>query len=158
MTATRQWRHQQLTNGMSVATAGSSGSAMAAVMAVAAAGTAVLPPHAAAVAMKTLVTTAMVGTQTIINNQLKLATAMETARMTATGMKVETKARWWRQKCGCSAGAAADLAAAAAWQERGVGGGSQLGAGGGSLARTRHWQWWQRGSQLGGRGGSLARA
>ena len=40
-------------------------------MAVAAAATAVLPPRAAALAMKTPAATAMVGAQTKINNQLK---------------------------------------------------------------------------------------
>jgi len=61
-------------------------------MAVAAAATAVLPPRAAAVVMKTPAATAMVGAQITINNQLKSATATETATMTATTMRMETKA------------------------------------------------------------------
>jgi hypothetical protein len=52
----------------------------------AAAATAVLPPRAAAVVMKTLAVTTMVGAQTTINNQIKAATEMATemAKMTAT--------------------------------------------------------------------------
>jgi hypothetical protein len=54
-------------------------------MTAAAVTTAVLPPRAAAVAMKTPASTAMAGAQTI-NNQLTavMVTAMETATMTAT--------------------------------------------------------------------------
>jgi hypothetical protein len=87
-------------------------------MAVAAAATAVLPPRAAAVAMKTPAATAMVGAQTTFNNQLKSATAMETATMTATKMRMETKAK------------------AAAEARRQCGGGGQLGGGGSSLAKS----------------------
>jgi hypothetical protein len=90
-------------------------------MAVAAAATAVLPPRATAVEIKTPVATAMVGAQTTINNQLKLVTAMETAKTTATTMRMETKAM---------------VAAVAAQRQRGNGG--QLGGGGGSLARVQH--------------------
>ena len=82
----------------------------------AAAATAVLPPRAAAVAMKTPAVTAMVGAQTTINNQLKSGTATETATMTATTMRMETKAT---------------LVAAAAEVRRQRGGGGQLGGGGG---------------------------
>jgi hypothetical protein len=91
-------------------------------MAVAAITTVVLPPRAAAVAMKTPAATAMAGAQTI-NNQLKAVTvtATETMTMTATTMTMETK------------GAAV---AAEARQQRG--GGGQLGSSGGSLARTQH--------------------
>ena len=55
-------------------------------MAEAAIATAVLPPRTAAVVMKTLALTAMVGAQTTINNQIKAATetTMEMAKMTAT--------------------------------------------------------------------------
>ncbi len=58
-------------------------------MAEAAAATAVLPPRAATVVMKTLAVTAMVGAQTTINNQIKEAmeTATEMAKMTATTNK-----------------------------------------------------------------------
>jgi hypothetical protein len=67
-------------------------------MAAAAAATAVLQPHAAAVVTKTPVGTAMVGKQTTINNQLKAAaaTATETATMamTATTMTKSTKATY----------------------------------------------------------------
>ena len=71
--------------------------------------------------MKTPAATAMVGAQTKINNQLKSATATETEMMTATTMRMETKAtaaaaearrpawRRWRQL-----GESAALAAAAA--------------------------------------------
>ncbi len=61
-------------------------------MAAGAAATAVLPPHAAALATKTLAVTAMTGKQTTINNQLKAvaATATEMATMTATTMTMET--------------------------------------------------------------------
>ena len=71
-------------------------------MAVAAATTAVLSPPTVTVAMKTLVSTAMAGALTTINNQLKAATAMVTAMvttmamamatMTATAMMMETQA------------------------------------------------------------------
>ena len=63
-------------------------------MAVATAATAVLPPRAVAVAMKTPVVTAMVGAQTTINNQIKAATtmAMEMATVTATAMSIKMKA------------------------------------------------------------------
>jgi hypothetical protein len=63
-------------------------------MAVADATIAVLPPRAAAEAMKTPAATVMAGAQTTINNQLKAATAMapETATVTATAMMMETKA------------------------------------------------------------------
>ncbi len=118
------------------------GSATAAGMAVAAAATAVLPPRAAAVAMKTPATTAMVGAQTTINNQLKSMTATETGTMTATTMRMETKAtvaavesrrpawqRWRQLGESIALAAAASLAAeAAAWQERGVGGGDSTAA------------------------------
>ena len=77
--------------------------------------------------MKTPTATAMVGAQTTINYQLKEATttATETATMTATMMTMETKALV----------VAASLAAeAAAWQERGVGGGpSQIAIVGGTI-------------------------
>ncbi len=56
-------------------------------MAAPAATNAVLPPRAAAVAMKTPAATAMTGAQTI-NNQLKNT---ETAAMTATKITKETK-------------------------------------------------------------------
>ncbi len=61
-------------------------------MATAAVTTAVLPPRAAAVAMKTPAATAMVGAQTI-NNQLKTAmvTATEMVAMAATTVMMETK-------------------------------------------------------------------
>ncbi len=62
-------------------------------MAVAAAPTTVLPPRAAAVAMKTPAATAMVGAQTKINNQLKSATASESATMTATKMTMDRHRR-----------------------------------------------------------------
>ena len=74
-------------------------------MAVPAATNAVLPLRATTVAMKTLAATAMAGAQTI-NNQLKaaLVMAMETAKMAATTMMMETKGkmaaaarRWWRR-------------------------------------------------------------
>ena len=113
-------------------------------MAVAAAATAMLPPRAAAVAMKTPAVTAMVGAQTTINNQLKSGTATETATMTATTMRMETKAtsvaaaaaawgrrpawRWWRQLGESAALAAAASLAAAAWRERGVSGGGSTAA------------------------------
>ncbi len=51
-------------------------------MAVAATITAVLPPGAAAVAMKTPAATAMAGAQTTINNQLKAATSTVTETAT----------------------------------------------------------------------------
>ena len=77
-------------------------------MAVAAITTAVLPPRVTAVAIKTPVATAVVGAQSI-NNQLKavMVTATEAATMAAN------------------------------WRECSVGGGGQLGSGGGSLARAR---------------------
>ncbi len=74
-------------------------------MAVAGATTAVLPPRAATVAMKTLAATAMVGAQTKINNQLKSVTVSESTTMTATKMTVESKAT-----------AAAATALAAQWR------------------------------------------
>ena len=63
-------------------------------MAAAAATTAMLPPHAAAVVLKTPVATGMAGAETTINNQLKAATAAATemARMAATEMTMEMKA------------------------------------------------------------------
>ena len=102
-------------------------------MAKTATATAVLPPHAIGVAMKTLVATTIVGAQTTVNNQLKAVTAMaiETETMTETTMTMKTKAMAWQQqqqrrrrKRGRRLGAAASLAAAAAatWQERGIGG------------------------------------
>ncbi len=63
------------------------GSATALGMAAAAA---ILPPGAAAVAMKTPAVTAMAGAQTKIDNQLNASTAMAT--MTATTMTMETTA------------------------------------------------------------------
>ena len=54
------------------------GSAMLASMAAAAAATAVLPPCATLVVIKTPVATAMAGAQTTINNQLKAAMATVT--------------------------------------------------------------------------------
>ena len=89
----------------------------------------VLPPRAAAVAMKTPVVAAMAGAKTTINNQLKALTA--TATETAMTMTMETKA----------------TAAAEAWWQH-LGGGSQLGSGGGSLARAQHWRQWQRGGSV----------
>ena len=83
-----------------------------------AAAAAVLPPRAAAVAMKTPAVTAMAGVQTTINNQLNASTAK--AMMTATTMTMETTAT---------------VAAEARWQH--LGGGGQLGGGGGSLARAQ---------------------
>ncbi len=94
-------------------------------MAGAAAAAAVLPPHVSAVAMKTAVT-AMAGAQTTINNQLKAATetATETTTMTGTMMTMETKVTTMASSSGGSMGAAASLVAAvAAWQEHGIGGG-----------------------------------
>jgi hypothetical protein len=55
-----------------------------------AAAAAVLPPRAAAVAMKTPAVTVRAGAQTTINNQLNASTA--TATKTATMMTMETKA------------------------------------------------------------------
>jgi hypothetical protein len=91
-----------------------------------AAAAAVLPPRAAAVAMKTPVVTAMSGAQTTINNQLYASTA--TARM----MTMETNA----------------TAAAEALRQH-LGGGGQLGSGGGSLARARGWRRRQRSGGVG---------
>ena len=95
-----------------------------------AAAAAVLRPRAAAVAMKTPAVTAMAGAQTTINNQLNASTA--TATMTATTMTMETTAT---------------VAAEARWQH--IGGGGQLGGGGGSLARAQGWRRWQHGSGVG---------
>ena len=62
-------------------------------MAMAAATTTKLPPCATAVVMKTLMVTAMAGTHTTINNQLKASTATgKTATMTVVMMRMETKA------------------------------------------------------------------
>ena len=70
------------------------GSTLAVGIAVAAATTTKLPPCATAVVMKTLMVTAMAGTHTTINNQLKASTATgtETAMMTVVMMRMETKA------------------------------------------------------------------
>jgi hypothetical protein len=78
-----------------------------------------LPPCATMVARKTPAATAMAGEQTLINYQLKAASAIatETAMMTATMMTRETKGR-----------AAAAVGAEARWQRGGVG----------SLARAWH--------------------
>jgi len=116
----------------------------------AAAATAMLPPRAAAVAMKTPAVTAIVGAQTTINNQLKSGMATETATMTVTAMRMETKAtsvaaaaEARRQRGGggqlgksAALAAVASLAVmAAAWRERGICGGGHLSSG--SLARAR---------------------
>ena len=63
-------------------------------IAVPAAATAVLPPRAAAGAIKTPAATVMARAQTTIINQLKAATAavIETTTMTGTTMTMETKA------------------------------------------------------------------
>jgi hypothetical protein len=83
-------------------------------MAKAAAATAMLSTPTAAVAMKTLALTAMVGAQTTINNQLKTAMVLvtELTMMTATMMTIKTKAAAVAtaattavEKCGGSAGA-----------------------------------------------------
>ncbi len=86
--------------------------------------TAVLPPHASAVEMKTAAATAMAGAQTI-NNQLNAVTVMvtETATMTATALTMETKGT---------------VAAAEAQQLHR--GGGQLDSSGSSLAIARHWR------------------
>ncbi len=65
-------------------------------MSAAAAATAVLRPHTAAVVTKTPAGTAMAGKQMTINNQLKAvaATAKETAIMTAITMMKSTKATY----------------------------------------------------------------
>ena len=69
--------------------------------------------------------------------------------MEAMGTAVAGEARW-RRKRGDSTGAAASLAAAvAAWQERGVEGGGQLGGGVGSLAKAQRWWCWQHGGGVG---------
>ena len=104
------------------------------------AATAVLPPRAATVAMKTLAATMMAGSQTTINNQLKsaMATATETKMMTATTMKMETKAM---------AAAEAQRQHVGGSQLGGgsqVGGGGQLGGGSGSLAIAQRWRQWRR--------------
>jgi hypothetical protein len=100
---------------------------MVAGMAVAAAATTVLPPHATAVATKTPVATAMAGEQTTINNQPKAAASKvkEMATMTATTMTMEMKAT------------AVAAVAEARQQRRGDG---HLGSGGGSLPRARPWR------------------
>ena len=111
-------------------------SATPAGMARAAAATAMLRLHAAAVVMKTPAATAIAGSQTTINNQLKAAMAMETemATITAMTMMMETKA----------------TAAVEARRQRG--GNSQLGGRGGSLAEAQLWWQWQ---WVGKRGNSL---
>ena len=94
-------------------------------MAKAAAATAVLPPCAAAVALKTPTATVIAGAQTTINNQLKAATAMATkiAAMITKTMTMEMKAK---------------AVAAGARQQHG--GGRQLGGGVSSLSRAQHWR------------------
>ncbi len=57
------------------------GRATASGLAAVAAATAVLPPRAAAVAMKSPAVTVMAGVQTTINNQLKSVTAMADGRV-----------------------------------------------------------------------------
>jgi hypothetical protein len=56
-----------------------------------AAAAAVLPPRAAAVAMKTPAVTAMARAQTTINNQQRAVTTMDMMTMTAKMMTMETK-------------------------------------------------------------------
>ncbi len=98
------------------------GSAMAVGMAAAAT---VLPPRAAAVGMKTTAVTVMVGAQTTINNQLNASTA--TATETATTMTMETKATAATEaRPRHFEGGGQLAAAAAAWQERGVGSGGSV--------------------------------
>ena len=72
-----------------------------------------------------------------------MAITMETK---GTAVAVTARGQWpaWRRRRQLGKStvlkAATSLAAdVAAWQERGVGGGGQLGGGGGSLARARHW-------------------
>ncbi len=103
-------------------------------MAMAAATTTKLPPCATAVVMKTPMVTAMAGTQTTINNQLKASTTTgtETATMTAMTMRMETKAM---------------AGAEGRWQH--LGGGGQLGGDVGILARALWWQRQQRGGGVG---------
>jgi hypothetical protein len=108
---------------------------MPAGMAVATAVTAVLPPRAVAVAMKTAVT-GIAGAQTTNNNQQSTksstATETETVTMTWMTMTMEMEAKMvagGSGNSGGSTGAVASLAAAvAAWQERGVGGGGSVAA------------------------------